>query len=274
MYISFINTTVTQQKYAPIEKEFLAVAHCLQFFKYYTYESPVIIQTDHKPLIGLVDKPCDELSPRLQSLRIRTRSYNLTFMYKPGKLIEYAAMLSRAPLPEEKTCINATVTTESVKERVLTLLDDMRLKQLQKATREDTEMRTLARYVEEEWPIKKEEIPEVLKPFLNHTNELSVQEGIICRDRRLVIPKVLQDTVLKELHKIHHGVTATLSRARETVYWPGMTKTISNMVQSCEACASYQNKSQQHKCKQENNQQGHGSKLQQTYTSQEKTIIC
>lgn len=55
--------TATQQRYAPIEKEFLTVAHSLEYFKYYTSGHPVIIQTDHKPLIGLMDKSCDKISP-------------------------------------------------------------------------------------------------------------------------------------------------------------------------------------------------------------------
>lgn len=78
--------------------------------------------------------------------------------------------------------------------------------------------------------------------FINRTDELSVQEGIICRGRRLVVPKALQGLMLKELHNVHHELTATLAKARETIYWPGMSKTITNMIQSCEVCVNYQNK--------------------------------
>lgn len=122
--------TVTQQRYAPIEKELSAVAHCLEFFKYYTYGRPITVQTDHKPLIGLMDKPCDELSPRLQSLKLKTLSYDLTLVYKPGKLMEYADTLSRAPLDTRKICVSASMTVEPIRERLLSLLDDMRLQQL------------------------------------------------------------------------------------------------------------------------------------------------
>lgn len=78
--------------------------------------------------------------------------------------------------------------------------------------------------------ITNEEIPEALKPFLNHTDKLNMQEGIICGSCRLVIPRELQSLVLKELHNVHHGLTATLAKAHETVYWPDMSKIITNLV--------------------------------------------
>lgn len=74
--------------------------------------------------------------------------------------MEYADTLSRAPLDSRKTCITASVTIEPIRERILSLLDNMRLQQLQMATEEDATMRKLIKYIQEGWPTKQEEIPE------------------------------------------------------------------------------------------------------------------
>ncbi|GFX52598.1 retrovirus-related Pol polyprotein from transposon 17.6 [Trichonephila clavipes] len=46
--------TQTQQHYAQIEKELMAVIYGLEHFNYYTYGRIVMVQTDHKPILGLI----------------------------------------------------------------------------------------------------------------------------------------------------------------------------------------------------------------------------
>ena len=53
----------------------------------------------------------------------------------------------------------------------------------------------------------------------------------------MVIPKFCQKDLLERLHSSHHGIEATLRRARDSIYWPGMTNDIKQMVESCKACS-------------------------------------
>jgi len=50
-----------------------------------------------------------------------------------------------------------------------------------------------------------EEISAEMKTFINKKDELYVEEGIIMWGYRVVIPKVLQEGLLNELHGAHMG---------------------------------------------------------------------
>nr|XP_054774506.1 uncharacterized protein K02A2.6-like [Lytechinus pictus] len=40
----------------------------------------------------------------------------------------------------------------------------------------------------------------------------------------------------EELHRGHNGVESTLRRARDHLYWPGMSKEIKEFIQTCATC--------------------------------------
>ena len=59
----------TQQRYAQIKKEMLAVQYGLTHFHQYVYGQVVTVETDHKPLLGIKQKPITDVSPRLQRVQ-------------------------------------------------------------------------------------------------------------------------------------------------------------------------------------------------------------
>ena len=89
--------TETQRRYAQIEKELLAVLFGLQRFHQYVYGQTVIGETDHKPLLGIVNKAIALCSPRIQRMRLLLQMYEFQLVYKPGKELHIADALSRAP---------------------------------------------------------------------------------------------------------------------------------------------------------------------------------
>ena len=56
----------------------------------------------------------------------------------------------------------------------------------------------------------------------------------------MVVPKAAGDELLRRIHNSHLGVNGCLNRARERLYWPGMTGDIKNHVSTCEACREYE----------------------------------
>ena len=54
----------------------------------------------------------------------------------------------------------------------------------------------------------------------------------------MIIPKQVQKNMLSRLHSSHQGVDTTLRRARDSIYWHGMTNDITEMIDHCEACAN------------------------------------
>ena len=45
--------------------------------------------------------------------------------------------------------------------------------------------------------------------------------------------------MMMRIHAIHQGEQACLRRARDTLFWPGMSQQIKDAVSSCNLCAEY-----------------------------------
>lgn len=92
-----VSLTPTQQKYNHIEKKLLAIMFGCERFHYYLYGNNFEIHSDHRPLIGLLKKPLDDTSPRLQRLSLRLLRYRFNLLYVPGKDMKIPDSLSRDP---------------------------------------------------------------------------------------------------------------------------------------------------------------------------------
>lgn len=91
--------TETEQRYAKIEKEALAITWASGHFRTYLLGLQFHIETNHKPLVPLLaTKRLDEPSPRLQHFRRRLLEYDFTISHIPGKEINTADVLSSKPL--------------------------------------------------------------------------------------------------------------------------------------------------------------------------------
>ena len=69
---------------------------------------------------------------------------------------------------------------------------------------------------------------------------MSVQDGLIFKGERVVVPQSCIGELLRRIHNSHLGVKGCLSRARECLYCPVMTGDIKNHVFTCEACREYE----------------------------------
>jgi hypothetical protein len=87
----------TQQKYAVIEKELLAISFACIKFHHYIFGKQVDISTDHKSLVEIVMKPLHECTSRIQRIRMKLLHYNLKVSYLPGEKNVIADFLSRNP---------------------------------------------------------------------------------------------------------------------------------------------------------------------------------
>ena len=47
--------------------------------------------------------------------------------------------------------------------------------------------------------------------------------------------------MLKQIHESHLGINKCKQRARETLFWPGMSQQVQNMVEDCPTCNTHQN---------------------------------
>ncbi|KAF6036520.1 hypothetical protein EB796_005173 [Bugula neritina] len=97
--------TTCQQGYSQIEKELLATLFACKRFKFYCFgQSKIRVETDHLPLIGLMKKDINELSPRLAAMRLELLTYPIQLVYKPGTEMVLADTLSRSSPKDTNLC--------------------------------------------------------------------------------------------------------------------------------------------------------------------------
>ena len=82
------------------------------------------------------------------------------------------------------------------------------------------------------------ECPEsdVMRSFWQYRNAIYEEDGVIMYDDRIVVPPSLREKVLNTFHAAHQGVSTMESRARELVFWPGMSKDFDRIRSSCGEC--------------------------------------
>ena len=55
-------------------------------------------------------------------------------------------------------------------------------------------------------------------------------------NERIVVPKALRKETLQKIHSGHQGVERCRARVAMSVWWPGVTSDVREMVQSCKEC--------------------------------------
>ena len=74
--------TQTESHYAQIEKELLAIVFACERFTDYIYgRASVNIETDHKPLEIIFQKPLSQAPKRLQRMLLRLQKFDLQVKY-------------------------------------------------------------------------------------------------------------------------------------------------------------------------------------------------
>ncbi|XP_046547827.1 uncharacterized protein K02A2.6-like [Haliotis rubra] len=86
------------------------------------------------------------------------------------------------------------------------------------------------------WPEKVKSVTPVLRSYWPFRDELAVEDSIIFKGRQVVIPEKLHAGILSQLHLSHQGIEKTRKLARESVYWPQISKDIEKHVRSCSSC--------------------------------------
>ncbi|KAL3861519.1 hypothetical protein ACJMK2_007548, partial [Sinanodonta woodiana] len=84
------------------------------------------------------------------------------------------------------------------------------------------------------WPKEKKKLSQELQYYFPFREELTLQNGLIFKSDRVVIPATLKGSIMERLHSSHIGIQGCLRRAREAVYWPNMNREIENYIAKCE----------------------------------------
>ena len=236
VYFTSKALTETQCGYVAIEIESLAVAWAMKKFHHFLYASHFILETDQKPLEAILSKSLNQATRRLNRILIRTFPYMFTVRYIPGMTNQLADCLSH--LGDQKDAIKLPkLHVNQITKQLPAMCDS--LQQLRLATQADDELAILKHTIMLGSPKTIKQVPPELQPYWTFMEELTIEDGLILKGTRIVIPSKQCQAILKQIHKGHLGLNKCKCRAKETVYWPGMNTELENLVLNCEFCLKY-----------------------------------
>ena len=190
------------------------------------------LQTDHKPLITIFgSKKGLPIYTANRLLRWGTilLNYNFKIEYLPSKQISHADGRSRfVPKysePFEDTIIAALRTDCEIKNMIANTIKELLVTLLEiksEAMNDD-----FITNIKQKITAKNEKVPEVF----------SLCDNVLLYSERVVIPKKLQNRILRNFHTGHPGINRMKSLMRSYVYWPKMDNDIMDMIEKCKGCA-------------------------------------
>ena len=87
--------------------------------------------------------------------------------------------------------------------------------------------------VYEGWPKTIQDCPHSIQSYWYFRDEITYENGILYKGTQLIIPETEGKAILSVLHMGHYAVDKMNLRARETVYWPGISEDIKATYQRC-----------------------------------------
>lgn len=236
-----------EKNYSQIEKEMLAIVFACHRFKQFIEGNKSTIHTDHKSLINIFNKPILDVPKRLQMMMLHIHRYNLELVYVPGTKLIIADTLSRQPCnaydsdseSDQVTNTNIFNNIAVISLRDQVKVSDKRLEDIKTATDEDQGLQQIIQYINSEWPNNIHKVSDAAKPYYKFKEELAVENGIVYREGKIVIPLKLRKFMTDRVHQHHLGIENTINLAKDNLFWPGMRAQITEKVQSCDTCLKY-----------------------------------
>ena len=232
--------TDTETRWAQIEKELLAVVFACEKFYQYIYGHAVVVQSDHKPLESIYRKSISSTTPRLQRMLLRLLKFQLEIQYVPGKEMYLADTLSRAYLSELPSCAECEisddieVTVHSVLHN--TTISCRMLGVFREATEHDPVLSELCSMLRSGELSSGRSLSGELSVYAKIASDIYEADGILFHNSKVIVPTELRGDMLKRIHEGHLGMDKCKALARTTLYWPGMSRDIENMVARCSTC--------------------------------------
>lgn len=226
--------------YSQIDKEALSIIYGVKHFHYYLYGRHFELLTDHKPLLAIFGEKSElpaMIAARLQRYAVTLSGYDYEIKFRPSVKHGNADALSR--LPVKVTENSHSHEGEGVQQTLLVhFATPVSANDIKCATKTD---KTLVKIYD--CILTGKDLPRDIDfaAYRAVKDSLNIENGIILKDSRVVIPKSLRASILSVLHEEHMGICKTKSLARSYVWWPNIDKDIEALINSCFACQSNRN---------------------------------
>ena len=227
--------TGAEKNYQNLGRECLVMIWGMKKFHYFLYGKQFTLETDQKPLVSIYRKHMVEISPRIQRLIVRSFPYqSFDVQYRKGKEIPLADTLSRVtPTPVEEDGIQLPIVAVNLITSNIPV-SSTEIELIHEETSKDPTLTLLRHYIHMGWPIDCRMLLQELHTFWNYREDLSIETRLITKGARLLIPSTLRRKVLEQIHDGHLGIEKCMLRARDSVFWPGISNDIRETVENVE----------------------------------------
>jgi len=182
----------------------------------------------------ILNKPLTSTTPRLQRMLLKLQGYNFTIEHQPGSTMTLADTLSWFPSPRNQREIDLDIRVSLVR------FSTGRINKIRTATADNATLCQLTSMIVKGWPDTIQEVPPAIRSYWSFRNELSIEDGLILKAKRVVIPESLRKDILEDIHYSHQGNEKTKLRAKDSVYWNQINQDIEKLVKSCSICQEHQ----------------------------------
>ncbi|KAI9551307.1 hypothetical protein GHT06_002507 [Daphnia sinensis] len=240
--------TDTESRYAIVELELAAVEWAMRKCRLYLLGLPSFqLVVDHQALVTILDKyTLDAVeNPKLQRIKERFHSIpdalSRAPVNDPSPDDEMAnddvqSFARRVVIRQVSSIQQATDEMEEDGIDVESHLSDPMLDELRAVAASDSDYVELIAAISTGFRTPRNQTALGVRQYWSVREELSVDDGLVLFGRRIVIPRPARRELIKKLHAAHQGIVRMKRRARQTVFWPGMSNDITLWVESCQAC--------------------------------------
>ena len=163
--------------------------------------------------------------------------FDYVVQHVPGKLLYTADALSRAPVDTEDETTEFPAEVEAFVDSVIQSLPatSQRLEIYQRAQAEDSICSKVIEYCQSSWP-EKRTLDLSITPYWKVRGSITVHDGLLLYNQRIVVPRSLQRETLDRIHEGHQGIERCRMRTKTSVWWPGISSQITTLVENCPTC--------------------------------------
>lgn len=214
-----------ESRYCQTEKEGLAVVWAVEKFEIFLMGRKFELRTDCKAL-EFIFAQRNKISARLERWVLRLQSFDFLVTHLRGK-DNIADTFSRIPIDTDND-----VSQEYV---VRNLMEEMKpvamtWKEISEHSMTDPEISAVFEALDDgTWD-------HVQQYYKNVKEELTIMDGVLLRQNRIVIPMSLRGRVLNLAHEGHPGIVGMKNRLRSKVWYPGIDNDVEKKVKACKDC--------------------------------------
>ena len=197
--IAFASKSLTdaETRYANIERELLAIVFACQHFSTYLLGRSFVAESNHKPLEMIAVKNLANAPPCLQRMLLELQRYDVTIKYRPGNQMQLADVLSHCPARA---------------------FPKPWIEKLKDSTQRDPILGTVYQLTQQGWLHQRRHVPHLVRRYWDFRDKLSIDDGLLLKGLRLVIPGELQEEYLHRLHKGHLSANKVQENAKQHMY--------------------------------------------------------